>query len=580
MSIAKKCTFLLLLVHGLSTLASQKPMEADLKSIQNQGDSLMRAEQFDKAIACFNTVHKYALKNNDSLSIALAFNGIGSVHLYQKELDSAVHFYFKGLPYVSDQPIKIERVKILNNLAIVHTHLRQYQKAKSFFQEALPHSEGNLRLSILSNSYGVYLQLKEFHNAERTLKEAIYLADKLQNPYVKSVLYTNQADFYIRRKQWEEALNAGFKGLKLKEQIQNKDNVVVLNNIGYAYHQLGELTKALQYYQKGLHRASLQEKVQLYKNLKTLMVDRGNDHEALLYFEKYDSIKEVLQAEEFSNKIAELEQQYESAQKQQAIEALEEENNLQKQLIKQQNYIGVFVLLLSFLVAAIVYVWFKQKNTRQELQRASLQQKLLLSQLSPHFIFNALQSIQSYLFLSKTESAMEYLHGFGSLIRGVLESSDKECITLAQEIDILENYLLLQQAGSQNHLKYDIVTESISSEKIQQIRLPGMLIQPFVENAVIHGVKDIENARVLVKFAYANDYLNITVIDNGTGISESNTSAKNGLYTSMGMNIIQKRIQTFNQTHKKKLFLKIENYSRDKQYPGVRVSIEIPVLNS
>lgn len=580
MGITRHVLFSTLIFQMFSALAFQTTIEKSFAGIQKRGDSLMRLGKFQKAAEDFNTVYQHGLQQNDSTLLALACNGLGSVRLYKKELDSAVHFYFKGLSYLPTGTRGMERIKILNNLAIVHSHLKQYEKAKQFFEEALPEAEGNLLLSILSNSYGVYVNLNEDQKAEACLNKAIQLSDELQNPYVKSVLYTNQCDFYLRQKRWDKALKSGLEGLAIKEEIQSKEHTIVFNNIGYAYHQLGKFEKARVYYQRALEGASLQEKEQLYKNLRNLFADIGNNKEALVYFEKYDAVKDSIKAEDFNGKIAELEEKYRSAQKQLEIESLEVENKLQKTVIRQQKYLGAFVLVLLCLMAGIVYVWLKQKNAGQELQRASLQQKLLLTQLSPHFIFNALQSVQSFLFLNKVESSMEYLHSFGKLIRGVLESSDKEYISLDQEIDILENYLLLQQAGTKSGFQYKIRTENIPEEALPDIELPGMLIQPFVENAVMHGITNKEGGMILVKFELmTNDVLAVTIADNGSGIFPDQRTGKNGMYTSMGMDIIRKRIQTFNKTHKEKLLLKIDNHSDDSLYPGARVSIKIPLLN-
>ena len=174
------------------------------------------------------------------------------------------------------------------------------------------------------------------------------------------------------------------------------------------------------------------------------------------------------------------------------------------------------------------------ENEMRELERAALQ-----AQMNPHFIFNCLNSIQNFIMANDKENAMEYLVKFAKLIRQSLNFSTTSKIPLDQEISMLSNYIDLEQLRFKNKFNYHIV---VSSELTpEEIKIPTLLIQPFVENAIIHGLKDIQKDGLIEVLFIKNDETSIRAIirDNGNGLAKSNKL--NG-HKSLGMSITSKRI--------------------------------------
>lgn len=230
-----------------------------------------------------------------------------------------------------------------------------------------------------------------------------------------------------------------------------------------------------------------------------------------------------------------------------------------------------FYALITFLGLMLLYVGYairiknlekgsKIKNEMTRLERSALQ-----AQMNPHFIFNCLNSIQSFIMSNEKEKAMEYPAKFARLIRQNLEISTESELNLKEEIDMLKNYIDLERVRFNNAFDYDIsVDQSIDPDKVL---IPPLLIQPYVENAILHGMKGKEGDGFLkISFERIKDSLKVSIIDNGQGVKR----VKKNNHKSMGMSITQKRLNFIN-SHKKGNY-DIEKSSDDS---GTKISIDI-----
>ena len=198
----------------------------------------------------------------------------------------------------------------------------------------------------------------------------------------------------------------------------------------------------------------------------------------------------------------------------------------------------------GFLVEVILFTLaLSQKKIVDARQVAELQMKALKAQMNPHFVFNSLSSIQESIVLGKTDAASRYLGKFSKLIRSVLENSEKQLIFLQQEIDSLQLYLELES------FRFDDFSFRIDSNKIEDlpfIKLPAMLVQPYVENAIKHGLSHKEGDKKLkILFEEEGDQLlKVTIEDNGIGRRRAGiiNQKRNSLHQSMGMKITEQRL--------------------------------------
>jgi len=218
---------------------------------------------------------------------------------------------------------------------------------------------------------------------------------------------------------------------------------------------------------------------------------------------------------------------------------------------------------------------------KEQNQMLALEQKLLRSQMNPHFIFNSLSSIQSFIFESNPVEAGSYLSRFAELIRSILYNSREEYITLEDEIKTLKNYFELQQL--RYNYKFDFEIDVDLMLDIEEISIPPMLAQPFIENAVEHGIKYIEdNGLITVSFTKINDTIMLNVEDNGIGIKAAKNmkNKKGSEHKSLATIITRERIEILNKGKRKKRYSMqvLETTDRSGKVNGTRVKLIIPFL--
>ncbi|HPR62074.1 MAG TPA: histidine kinase, partial [Prolixibacteraceae bacterium] len=259
--------------------------------------------------------------------------------------------------------------------------------------------------------------------------------------------------------------------------------------------------------------------------------------------------------------------------KQQQIEMLTGEN-------KVKTHRGYFYLLGVVLLILLAIVLNIANKRRSEKLKTELESKLFRSLMNPHFIFNALGSIQSFLYQNEAEKAAAYLGNFSKLTRAILTNSNKELITLEEEIEALKNYVEIEQMRKRDCFKFELhIDENVETDFVYV--LPTML-QPFVENAIHHGMKNLDcsKGKIEIDIKQFDKFVQIIICDNGPGIKTSfETQPSQPNHKSMGMKIFKERIRLFEKKYKKTVKFVIDDLSdRDANLSGTMVKIEFPLI--
>jgi len=220
-------------------------------------------------------------------------------------------------------------------------------------------------------------------------------------------------------------------------------------------------------------------------------------------------------------------------------------------------WLSVAVAVVIILFTAIRYrietiKRIEAEKLSREVQLANNELKALRAQMDPHFIFNSLSSIQSFIMSKDEESALRYLNKFAKLMRMILSNSEKSSVTIREEIDSLKLYLELESLRWENKFEYVIDIDSKVETDFQEI--PSMLIQPYVENAIIHGVipKEGENGKIEINIAQTETHIICTITDNGIGRKKSfeiKSKSVHSPHESMGMKITSERLEVLNKIH-------------------------------
>ncbi|MEL6539112.1 MAG: histidine kinase, partial [Bacteroidota bacterium] len=262
--------------------------------------------------------------------------------------------------------------------------------------------------------------------------------------------------------------------------------------------------------------------------------------------------------------------QHETEKKEQAITSLTQENAIQDLQLKQQRLGLLGGGIVTLLVISLGWVILRQRNLKAQQIQWNLERNLLRTQMNPHFIFNSLASIQSFVLRKDNKKAVLYLAKFGELTRDILEASRQDFVPLEQEIRMVSNYVALEQARFGKTLNLEIDIGDLDAENIT---IPPMLIQPFLENSIQHGSATRDQGDIHLKISEKDNKLKVIVEDNGTGLAEGAMNSNK----SLAIKITRERLQHIHQGGGKVLLQVTNRKDPEGHILGVRVQFELPL---
>ena len=295
--------------------------------------------------------------------------------------------------------------------------------------------------------------------------------------------------------------------------------------------------------------------------------------------QSYAKIQDSIVGYQKRKEILDLQYKYQTKQKDNQILLLSQENELQSFRIHQNRFVLLAVGIIIVLVILVLLLILRQSKIRSQEQVTEFKQKLLRSQMNPHFIFNSLTSIQNFIITHDEIKASVYLSRFSDLVRSILNNSMVEQITLEEEIATIENYLELQKVRFADKFDYSIeVDETMNPENIF---IPPMLAQPFIENSIEHGFKNKKTkGSILIRFKIDKNKILYEVEDNGIGRQKAREILhkldKN--HKSLATAITMERIKVLNKKLKNKISMNIEDLKNiEGKAIGTKVVFEIRV---
>lgn len=301
-------------------------------------------------------------------------------------------------------------------------------------------------------------------------------------------------------------------------------------------------------------------KMMLYYDSSDLYTGTGNITKAFESFKIYSKMKDSIWNIEKIEKVNELEQKYHKVANEKKIFELEKTKQWYLFLI-----VGALLLLLT------LFFFFRQRTTANKQKIMETEQRLNRARINPHFFFNAMASLQNLALQEKSPQTTLFISRFAKIMRKSLESTYEELVTVENEIDFLTHYLELQKLRFTEKFEYAFFVDK--NLEISDLQMPGMLLQPFVENAIEHGFKGIDyKGKIDVSFEETNDQLLITVKDNGKGQQEEK---REGTHKSRAMEIIKDRLYLFNKKYTSQASYKIIGKNGER---GFAIVISLPKL--
>ncbi|MEJ5995970.1 histidine kinase [Pedobacter sp. Du54] len=274
------------------------------------------------------------------------------------------------------------------------------------------------------------------------------------------------------------------------------------------------------------------------------------------------------------------------------IRAIDLNGNISNKILTLQFNVAIpiwqniWFLLIGVIVFQLimVYVISRYQKRKKEakiakrlatIQTAALEQQAFTSLMNPHFMFNALNSIQHYINVQDRQSANRYLSDFASLIRKNFEAAHQSFIPLEEEVENIQIYLRLEQMRFNEKFDYQI---DISKDlDVEDWMIPTMILQPLLENAILHGIMPSQKpGKISILFTLNENDLLITITDNGIGIVNSKALKANNVHKSRGMELIHKRIKALCSFDTHPISIRMEEVFKNKRNPGNRILFQIP----
>ncbi|PTT02063.1 regulator of cell autolysis [Pedobacter sp. HMWF019] len=473
---------------------------------------------------------------------ALIYNGVGNVRSMEAKQREASYYYNKAAAIVlSDATTGLSpeaRSVILLSAAQSNRTFFQYHLAEKMNRAALPLidslPQGHIsrQRALVQMIQILNLQQKPADSMAPYLRRLEVLQALHPDKYNISYLYESKMKYFDAEKQNDSLLHYQLLKTEVDEVTYdtgpssvNINNLLVdYCNVATIYVALKQPPKAAQFIDKAKklkeqHPSLIldDDEVVYQKSLAELYSLQGRNKDATGVLKNVVRLQENLYQATHTQALAEMNALYQLQVKDRSIRALNESIKI-KQLQLQQNRLWLVVAVLSVVLLGVtllfLYYNFRQRRARQEKEKVLLHQQLLRTQMEPHFIFNTLSAVQSFVRLDKKEKAIKYLNRFSRLLRNSLELSRESLVPLDEEIDTLENYLCLQQMRFEEAFTYHIRKPDV--QDLGAVMLPPMLIQPYVENAILHGIElESGGGNIDVCFELEEDVLRVTVTDTG-----------------------------------------------------------------
>lgn len=512
-------------------------------------------KNYQESIQQYNDINKKSLSNYQLVTL---YEGLGDVYKAIQKYDLAIQSYQEGLKLAQKHLITPKTTDLNSKIAEVYNEKGEVREAQTFFSSSLRLAQGE--------------------NKKRAVEEKLKVADFES----KNLNYSNEIT--LRKQALEDIMD-----IELDSVLGNESPLTTQKQnykIGKAYAFQKDIPNAIKYLEKSIEEADDREDLIVKKDatrgLSEVYRDAGQYDKALMAYQSYVDIvdkiyllkeQEISQATKFGKDLAVKQNRINSLESQKDLAdtkyQLNTEQAKRQELLIYSLFGGVLLLLVG---AFLMFKYIRQQRLANNL----LALKSLRSQMNPHFIFNALNSVNSFIASNDERTANKYLSDFSLLMRAVLENSEEDFIPLEKEIELLQLYTKLEHFRFKDRFDYDIkVDENVN---ITDFVIPPMLLQPYIENAVWHGLR-YKKSKGYLEISIAQtqpNEISITITDDGIGRKRSKElKTKNQQkQNSKGMGNIKKRVSILNDMYKDKVDVFVADL-KDAEDAGTKVIVTL-----
>jgi tetratricopeptide (TPR) repeat protein len=546
------------------------------------GNYYSNNSNFREAIHYLKKGVTFAEKANNLHLICEGLNQLATCYRRISDIKNASAYYSRILDIVGDESnndvvTREYYLGTLNGIGMLAYEQNLYNKALDYYKHSI-------EVCDTSNYYNyavaghcinkVYRKTGKTDSALFYARFSILNNKKLGSDLGLAIAYTDLSDIFRIKGEYDNAISASDTAIYYAQKAQNpyyegRSYIVA----GYNLAEINRIESAKNYILKGYQLANMLNDLKRMNQAEKLM---ANIYAKLDEADSsYNWLKRALRSQELlsireTDKIVDLQVQYKTQSNNLEIERLKV-NNL-KTVQNRNHLIAVFAIALMLFFILIFIA--RNKQLKEKLKHNKLEQKLLLSQMNPHFMYNALYSIQNYILKNNPIKTYDYISDFAIMSRSQLESSRKEFVPLDFELGMLNSYLRLQQLRFNNNFEFNIVNNLDDNKK--EYLIPSMILQPFVENAIEHGVRLLKGRKGIITIHCSKSEENnimIKISDNGVGLGSSAVNTHTG-FNSVSTDIIRERIDVLKKSYNINIGLNISN---NEEGNGVLIVLTIPM---
>lgn len=570
--------------------------------------SVFSQSRFEEAIFYVKKIYALATQTKDQSHLIGALTWMFAIYRQSGDYERSFEYARQRYELAEKTKNKIETIMALYGMAQLYMLIEDYQGALTYFQRVrqMEDEEVRNRLVISDNDIWFKMELAEVFSHLNQFDSASYYYNLFKPSKDKEVYlrvwWVSTGECYFLQKDYQHALQNFQLGLAEHKKLHDRNEVMrALLDIGKTYVALNNNPEALKYGREGLTIA-LQTKAKQfirdgYHILSTVYDRLHQTDSANYYFRLYTTVKD-----EVLNDLAKA--KFAAYNYDQKIALINKEKEIQQATLEKELYMkkvllaGIFLLLLFGLIL-IRNIILKRSNEKQQMehklkiqklesertqaelqqQASELEMQALRAQMNPHFIFNSLNSINRFILQNKQARASEYLTKFSRLVRLILQNSQSALIPLESELESLQLYLELEAVRFDHHFEFKINLEN--NLDVSALKVPPLIIQPYAENAIWHGLMHKEEKGHLeIELYQQENVLCCRITDDGIGRKKAaELKSKSGpAHKSMGMKITASRIEMLQQKKQLDKHIKITDLVlADGNAGGTEVLLKIPV---
>ena len=568
--------------------------QGELYGYNSLGRHFRDLSLFDKSIDKYKKALVISRKTKDTISEVKILNAIGSVYRRQDDIRNALNYHQEAL----EKAINIKNPKIdikqsisnaQNSIGNIYLSLKQYKLALNEFKKSIVIQISlNHQLGLAINYKNIGNAYEELGNIDAALKNyhlSLNYNNQINSKIGKIICGYSIANVLIKDKKYTQALTTVDTVLQLA--IKEKDKYYLsntYNTLGLAQLNLNKLQAAKENLETALNIATKFNIhtiiVKANENLSFLYAKKENYQKAYFYFKKAKDEDAKTLNERNLAYVNELITKYDKQRSENQIKDLAKKNQIAQLQITKNRTLWIIAFSVFMLIAVVVFSIDKQKGLKNEKKVLSLKQDALRSQMNPHFMFNALNSIKLYIIKNNQKKATSYLNKFSKFMRKILEASDLQETSLKEEIETMKLYLSLENIRFSNEISFNVKTDS--SLNLETIKIPPLVLQPFLENSIWHGLSSSKKRKKITIFIQkiSSEYILINIEDNGIGRKASTKikAKKHINRKSIGISLTKDRLTNFvkNKKNNYSVFYKdLEDKNRNSL--GTKVIIKLPL---